>query len=153
MRKSILNIIKLIGINSGDSVFEVGCDSGAYLYAINEVLQITGGGVDYSRSLVDIAKKALPKMNFECSEAKNIASIPNYDHCISHSVFHYFDKSYAKQVLELMIDKAQKSVAILDIPNIEKNNLINFDEKIYLLMNIKRNIKILNMNTTIQIGF
>lgn len=76
-----------------------------------------GGGVDYSQPLVEIARRALPRMDFICAEAIAVQTQPQYDHCISHSVFQYFDHDYAGRVLKIMATKARKTVTVLDIPD------------------------------------
>ena len=110
-------IAKLIGIQGGDSVLEFGCGSGAFLFALNKVCQIKGSGIDYSSSLIDIAKTALPEMDFTCEEAGKVSSTKKFDYCVSHSVFHYFSETYAENVLGIMAAKARKAVVVLEVPD------------------------------------
>jgi len=115
----VARMAEMIGIEDGESVFEFGCGSGAFLCALKEVRAIKGAGIDYSHSLIEIAKRALPEMHFTCEEAQNVSPDIEYDYCISHSVFHYFDMAYAEKVLGIMAAKARKAVIVLEIPDAE----------------------------------
>ena len=62
----------------------------------------------------------------------------SYDVIVSHSVFHYFkDLSYAKSVIEKMINKSNKKIAIFDINDKSKESeyhkirMQGMDEKEY----------------------
>ena len=103
-----------LGIISGDTIFDVGCGSGAFVYPL--YLQTHRvGGVDFSMSLINLAKVIMPSSNYICDEAVNIDTSA-YDFVISHSVFHYFkDLDYARDVLIKMIKKANKQIGIFDI--------------------------------------
>lgn len=100
------------------SIFEVGCGSGANLYFYNKA-EIEVGGIDYSQTLVDILKTVPAFKNIReilCDEAKNMSIDIKYDSIISDSVFHYFyDLDYAKQVLEKILAKTNKSIGILSV--------------------------------------
>ena len=107
---------------------------------MNEGMEI--GGIDYSRTQIEIAKKVFkPEQVKEliCGEAKDIPTEISYDAVISNSVFSYFqDEAYAKTVLDNMLMKSEKSLALIDIHDIEKKNAFteyrrktveNYDEK------------------------
>lgn len=97
------------------SVFEVGCGCGANLFLFERDGYKTGGA-DYSKQLIDIAAQVLNSSDISCCEAKDIAETPQYDVCLSNSVFSYFpDYEYAWQVLSLMYDKARYSIGLIDI--------------------------------------
>lgn len=103
------------------SVFEVGCGCGATLYLFqNEGYQI--GGMDYATHLIEIASRVLTDpMELICDEAANLSCDVKYDAVLSNSVFSYFDSyEYAEKVLEAMYNKANQSIGIIDIHNIEK---------------------------------
>ena len=111
-----------LNIQNSDSVFEIGCGSGAFLYPLylqgNRV-----GGVDYSSVLIELANKIMPQANCLEKEAINIDD-SSYDFIISHGVFHYFESlEYAKLVIEKMIKKANKKIAILDINDKAKEDI------------------------------
>lgn len=117
-RTSVARNVNLLGMRQEESVFEFGCGAGAFLYALVEQRAIAGGGgVDYAAPLIEVARRALPEMDFVCAEAKDVSCQPQYDYCISHSMFHYFDLEYAEQVLHAMAKKARKSVVILEVPD------------------------------------
>lgn len=103
------------------SIFEVGCGCGANLYLFqNDGFKV--GGVDYSGAEIEIAKKVLkdPK-ELICDEAVNISAETKYDAVLSNSVFSYFNSyDYAKEVLEIMYQKANYSIGIIDIHDIAK---------------------------------
>lgn len=102
------------------SVYEIGCGSGANLYLF-EKDGIQCGGIDYSDSLIRIAKKVLKTNDLICDEAINISSDKKYDAILSNSVFSYFpNKEYAYSVLEKMYEKATRSIGILDIHDEKK---------------------------------
>jgi ubiquinone/menaquinone biosynthesis C-methylase UbiE len=106
-----------LGLQDGDSVYEVGCGAGAFLYALQATRQLTVGGLDYSAGLIEAAQTAMPEGDFSVAQAAALDKTTPYDVVIANSVFHYFDLPYAQQVLEAMLAKARVAVAVLDVPN------------------------------------
>lgn len=89
-------------LKSGDTILEVGCGGGAFLYCLNAKYDVRVYGLDYSRSLIDVAKKVIPTGYFSVSEAKLYSYGLNFfDRIYSHGVFFYFESyEYAFSVLE-----------------------------------------------------
>jgi len=116
----IADISTKIGLVPGDSIFEIGCGSGAFLYMwYKEGHRV--GGIDYSGNLVAIAQQVMKGMNFRVSEANVVDTGEKFDIVLSNGVFHYFrDYAYAKEVVEKMITKAGKTVAILEVPDLAR---------------------------------
>lgn len=106
-------------IKDSNSVFEVGCGSGANLLIFkNRGLKV--GGIDYSNKLSSVASEIL-NTNVSIDEAINLDTDEKYDVVISDSVFAYFkDEEYAKSVLDKMYTKANKRLLILDIFDSDK---------------------------------
>lgn len=111
-----LNLLsKTIPISERDSIFEFGCGSGAFLYPFY-LKSHNVGGLDYSKSLIKMAIRAMPNMIFNVEDAVNFEINETYDVVLSHSVFHYFPNlSYTEQVIKKMFKMAKKKVVILDI--------------------------------------
>lgn len=79
------------------------------------------GGIDYSASLIESAKKVLHSDELLCEEAVNLPTDKKYDAVLSNSVFSYFeDEAYAKKVLEKMYEKANHSIGLVDIHDVKK---------------------------------
>lgn len=115
-----------LGFNKNDamytfeSVFEVGCGSGANLYLFEQD-GVHCGGLDYSENLINCAGKVLETKDLICDEASNLPTGIKYDAILSNSVFSYFqDESYAQTVLEKMYEKTNHSIGIIDIHDIDK---------------------------------
>ena len=112
------NILK---IKNTDSIYDIGCGSGAFVYPLYLKKHLVGG-VDYSKILIDLANTIMQDNNFTNNEAININD-DRYDIVLSHSVFQYFkDLDYAKNTIKKMINKANKKIAILDINDATKEN-------------------------------
>lgn len=123
------------------SIFDVGCGCGANLFLFkNDGIKI--GGMDYSSSQIEIAKKLFDKKEITeliCGEAIDLPTDIKYDAIISNSVFSYFpNEEYAKAVLDKMVDKALHSIGLIDIHDLEKKDLFteyrretieNYDER------------------------
>ena len=106
-----------LGVESGMSVFEVGCGAGAFLYELRRAGCVVSG-IDYSESLVDIARSVMPDSDFEVREAAQLEDRPPADVVLACSVFAYFPSlEYASRVIERMVAKADRAVAILDVPD------------------------------------
>lgn len=102
------------------SVYEVGCGSGANLFLFENDGLCTGG-IDYSPKLASCAKLVLRTADIRCDEASQLPESPQYDAVISLGVFSYFlDEAYAEIVLEKMASKASYAIGILDIPDVAK---------------------------------
>ena len=102
------------------SVFEVGCGSGANLFLL-ERDGIACGGIDYSPTLSECAKQVLRTTDIQCIQADELPTEPHYGAVISVSVFGYFtSEEYARAVLEKMCQKADYSVGVLEIADAEK---------------------------------
>lgn len=111
-------IVKTLGLAEGDSLFEVGCGAGAFLYPLRD-LGIQLSGLDRSAALIEAARKVFPDGEFMTGEATSLPTSPKADAVVSCGVFFYFsDLEYAERVIEAMVAKARKAVAILDVPDL-----------------------------------
>lgn len=113
-----------VKIKNTDNVIELGCGSGAFIFAANNICKANWFGIDYSESLIKTAIKAIPEGNFIVDEAlnENFSEI-EFDVVFSHSVFHYFpNKTYAENVLKLWCSKLKKGgfLVLLDINDAKK---------------------------------
>lgn len=107
-----------LGLTPGMSAFEVGCGAGAFLYEL-ERLGCKVGGVDQSPALIGAAAGAIPSGHFAVSAAAAFEVEPPFDAVISFGVFLYFSSlAYAAQVLDRMVAKARRVVAVLDVPDL-----------------------------------
>lgn len=112
-------ITKELALEKDDSLFELGCGSGAFVFPFFEQGHQVGG-CDYSEALVGKANEAMPSMSFQVAEALSIDSNDQYDYVLSNAVFYYFPNlDYAEKVFEKMLEKAKKGIAILEVPNRE----------------------------------
>ena len=69
--------------------------------------------------MIQTAKKAIPNGDFHLGEAVNVNPDVKFDFVISNSVFHYMTRGYAEKVLDLMLEKSMKGVAVLEVPDFE----------------------------------
>ncbi len=103
-----------------ESVYEVGCGSGANLYLFENEGYVCGG-LDYSHSQIGIARTVLNTEEILCAEAVDMTTEKMYDAVFSNSVFSYFEnEEYAERVLEKMYKKAGSAIGLIDIHDIEK---------------------------------
>jgi trans-aconitate methyltransferase len=114
-----------IGLKTDDSVFDVGCGSSAFLYPhYLESSNSEGGGIDYSKILIGMAKMMIPEYDFRFCDAIDLDSREKFDIVLSHSVFQYFESlEYASDVIDKMLAKADQSIAILDVNDHSKEKL------------------------------
>ena len=109
----------VVSLEAGDSLFEVGCGAGAFLYLPSQ-RGITVGGIDYSPAQIETAKRAIPGGTFAVRDAVDLDPTPTADVTIAFSVFQYFSSlDYARRVIDRMCQKATRAVAILDLPDLQ----------------------------------
>ena len=115
------DLYSLIGISTGDKIFEFGCGSGAFLYPLH-LQNFEVAGIDYSKELIKIAKKFLPSDSFLVSNAaESINTNISYEVVLSHGVFMYFpDLTYAEKVFNNMLFLSKNKIAILDVCDFDK---------------------------------
>ena len=103
-------------------ILEIGCGCGAFLYQINQIKNVNLHGIDYSKSLIEIAKTALPEGKFKVGEANDLLfPSTEFDIIFSHSVFQYFpDHDYANEVLALLCSqiKLGGKLILLDLNDV-----------------------------------
>ena len=116
------DIYNKINILQDDSIYEIGCGSGAFIYPLF-LKHHKVGGVDYSKVLINISKMMMPNMYFEHKEAIEITTDKKYDIVVSHSVLQYFeDLDYCKEVIKKMINISNRKIVVLDINDESKKN-------------------------------
>lgn len=122
------SLYSLIGISTGDKIFEFGCGSGAFLYPLF-LRNFEVAGIDYSKELIEIAQKFLSYDSFFVSNAEeSIHKNTSYDIVLSHGVFMYFpDLIYAEKVFKNMVNLSKNKIAILDVCDLDKFD--DYDKK------------------------
>jgi SAM-dependent methyltransferase len=117
-RHYFAGIVREFNLSDGNTIYEVGCGAGGFLYGLRERRNIKVGGCDFAAPLISVARRAMPSGDFIVSEAIDFPVVPVYDVVLAHGVFHYFpDFAYARRVLQRMAGKARRAVGILDIPD------------------------------------
>ena len=115
----VTGVCETLGLGEEETVFEVGCGAGAFLYPIYQMGHQVGG-CDYAENLVGVAQKAMPQGNFQVAEAARFEVKEAFDVAISNGVFLYYpNHEYAARALLRMIRIAKKSIAILDVPDLK----------------------------------
>jgi ubiquinone/menaquinone biosynthesis C-methylase UbiE len=117
---------KKIQLKKNFNIIEVGCGAGAFLYPFYQQGIYNIYGIDYSESLIKIAKEVMPKANLICAEAKSLPFEKNlFDVVVSNSVFNYFpNEIYAKDVLFeiLRVLKSGGECLLLDLNDLAKKD-------------------------------
>ncbi len=104
-----------LGVAPGDSLYEVGCGGGAFLYPFWQRGHRVAGA-DQAANLIAIARQAMPGAALQSLEARDIPRREPADIVVSNGVFLYFpDEDYAATVLRAMVAKARKSVGVFDV--------------------------------------
>jgi len=115
-------IAGLLGLDQAKNVLDVGCGAGAMLWPLRN-FPLALFGVDYSETLLGIARQAIPGLTAEVAEA---AALPfpeaAFEAIFCHAVFYYFpDLDYAKRVLEefvRVLAPGRGRALILDVPDL-----------------------------------
>ncbi len=93
------------GVKDGDSVFEAGCGSGAFLAELSAHRRVSLAGVDFAETLVAIAQKRLPG-TFSVADITDLSLFASdqFDKVLSHGVFLYLDtqESARRAALEMV---------------------------------------------------
>jgi SAM-dependent methyltransferase len=109
------HILEKLAVRPTDTVYEVGCGAGAMLYSLRPACAAVGG-IDFADSLVAVARGVLDSTDLTVGEAIGMPVEPRYDVVLSNGVFLYFpDEEYAERVARLMVSKARRAIAVLDV--------------------------------------
>lgn len=102
------------------SIYEIGCGNGGNIFLFEEE-GIKCGGIDFSHSLIDMARKICRSDDLTCGEAVDAPVDGIYDSVMSDGVFHYFqDELYAERVLKIMLKKSRFSIGIVGVHDLAK---------------------------------
>lgn len=119
-KKYIKKISEMLNINNNNTIYDVGCACGNFLYYFYE-MGCEVGGLDFSNNLIEVARTIMPLGTFEVNEALNLSIVGKYDYVFASGIIHYFESySYTKDFLLKMLNKANKKIIILDIPDLSK---------------------------------
>jgi SAM-dependent methyltransferase len=100
-------------------ILELGCGAGAFLLAlirVNPNVKIRTSGVDFSESLLAIARQMIPDGYFHKEDLRLVSFDSEYDHVISHGVLHYLKVEDARDLVRRTLPATRKSLALLDLP-------------------------------------
>ena len=127
-RKMVVDFLNRTKLNEAANVLELGCGSGAFIFALNELVQARYYGLDYSSSLIETARLALPEADFIASEASApVFDDISFDIVFSHSVFQYFPNlDYANTVIERWCKNIKQGGMLVLLDLNDKNNEDNY---------------------------
>lgn len=117
-RDHVNESVKNLDLTTNETVFEIGCGCGAFIYVLYEK-GFHVSGIDFSLPLIEIAKKVMPdsSANFQLCDAIDLKEI-KADSIIANHVFHYFPShEYVSTVLETVM-KSECKVLITALPDV-----------------------------------
>ena len=100
-------------------ILELGCGAGAFLLALTKVnpnVKIRARGIDFSESLLAIAKEMIPDGYFQQEDLRFVGFDQEYDYVVSHAVLHYLKMEDARDLVRRTLPATRKSLALLDLP-------------------------------------
>ena len=105
---------------------EIGCGCAAFIYACKEIIQANYFGFDYSKPLIEIAKKENPNAHFVVAEANELTFLDTkFDLIFSHSGFFYFpNQQYVETVLKKYTERIVigGKLALMDLNDAKYQN-------------------------------
>ncbi len=116
----IRSIVRNCEISQATTVYEVGCGAGAVLHSLQQIAYKVGG-IDYCEDFIKQAKTIIKSEDLTACEAIDMSVEPKYDVILNGGCFIYFpSKEYTETVLDKMLSKANRMVALFDINDEEK---------------------------------
>jgi cyclopropane fatty-acyl-phospholipid synthase-like methyltransferase len=112
---------KEIGLERGDDIYEIACGAGAFLYRWS-ALGHSVGGCDISEGLLECAKDAFPRGQWDLAEAETFSVGRRWDHVVSFGLCMYISTETLKNMIGRMVMKAKRSISIYDIPDLAKKD-------------------------------
>ena len=108
-------------LQKGDKVLEIGCGTGLFYGSIREKMPINYTGIDYSKSMIEIAKYFYNDANFYESDAKSyLYKSDEYDLIFIHSALQYMGNvQYVSALIKKLFCslKAKGNLMLLDVYN------------------------------------
>ena len=106
----VADFCKRVAFEKDSNVLEIGCGCGAFIYACNEIIKANYFGLDFSRSLIEIAKTEIPNGHFVVAEANELTFLDSkFDVILSHGVFIYFP---SHQYVETVLKKYTQRIVV-----------------------------------------
>lgn len=126
---AVQHLIEEMGIEPGDSLFEIGCGAGLLGRHLKEYCHYVGS--DRSPAMVQKAIEINKISALRCDANDLPFKDKSFDHVLAFCMFHYFpDQDYASQTISEMKRIARKSVCISDLPkeSHDSNHLLYSEE-------------------------
>ena len=102
------SVMELIDADKGSTVLDLGCGNGA----LTKKLQEKGyavKGLDASRELLDIARKAYPSIEFVQGDAAAFTLSEPVDVVFSNAVFHWLDREQQQNMLKCVYNALKEN--------------------------------------------
>ena len=130
-------------IKKNSTVLDIGCGDGTLLKSLHKSKNIKGVGIDFSNSLINLAKKNSKNLDFKCLDMLKINSLKikliNFDYIISkravQNLTSWKNQKYFINQLHYFCNKKTKIILIESSKNSLKN--INYYRKKLKLKKIK----------------
>lgn len=100
------DVLKLLDIQSGDTVIDLGCGNGALTRQLSG-MGAHAIGMDASAEMLEIARSHYPELQFERADALDFTVEKPADALFSNAVFHWIDKEKQGMLLT-QVNKALK---------------------------------------------
>jgi cyclopropane fatty-acyl-phospholipid synthase-like methyltransferase len=108
-----------MNLKPNQSIFEVGCGAGSFLYNwYNSGHKV--GGCDISKNLLECTKKILPRGEWYLASDSEFEKEPKWDHLVSFGVCMYLTPREVLNLIDRMINKANFSVSLFEISDLDK---------------------------------
>jgi len=124
--RMILQVSQPIGLRGDESILESGCGAGAFLASLLAIYPgLKVAGVDYSPSLLAIARQNFKSGEFHVADMTDLGFIANdsYDHAVSFGTFIYLssEESARRAVFEMLrVTKSGGIVYIGEVSDLAK---------------------------------
>jgi len=110
---------RVMDLQRGESIYEIACGAGAFMWRWRSQQFHTIGGCDISANLIGYATEALPQGHWSVADATSFP-VDRWDHVVSFGLCMYLPKDEMYTMLNRMIMKAKRSISLYDIPDLAK---------------------------------
>ena len=123
-------ILYEVGIQSGDSILDVGCGiADFYLWLQKNKPEINYSGLDLTPGMINYSKKRFPHIEFLLGTINDkILSGKKYDYLIASGIFVYRQNNpmlYMKKTIKKMYDLSKKGIAFNSLSSFSPNKMSN----------------------------